>query len=122
MDEISTPENKKPLFLRIWLIIMAVDALVMVILNFSNFSPISIILGIAQLFFLVKISNWKKYGFYGIIIITLISILLLIYSTREVLFDSIHSFFSFGALLLIIPSIEVIVLYYAMKPVWHLFN
>lgn len=119
--EIET--KKRPTFLNVWLGIMLGGIIlglgfifVIGLLNLaeSNFvSPVlwfSFITSILDLVFIYLLYNWKIVGFYGITTMYIINFL------ATLLFNPSYAFF------VAFSFIGLLVLYFAMRPVWKEFN
>lgn len=104
--------KKRPTFLNIWLALMLISYIFGVIVNLNLGLLIHAVLGGVGLFFVYQLYNWYKSGFYGIIVLSLIG---------AVISGSMmgSQYFLF---VLISAGIGILILYWAMKPVWNEFK
>lgn len=108
----------RPTFLKVWLILIIIGNVFSLVYSLiaAFLVPlilISIPIVIANLVCIWALFNWKKWGFYGYIIIGIFSLFLNYY-----IFSGIE-----GALVSLIGAvIGIIILYFAMKPVWEDFE
>jgi len=106
----STRIKSRPTFLNVLLILMVIGNIfaILLLLGFQDYSRI--ILFALNLFFVYLLYNWNIIGFYGIIFMSFMGFVLNISSGIN------------AGLSLLGSVIGVVILYFAMKPVWHHFD
>jgi len=100
--------KKRPIFLNVWLILMIIFDIIALISIFITGEIFPSIFSIASLFFIIALYRWKIYGFFGILIVAVITLIINLFKVE--IFSSI-----FG-------PIGVLILYLAMRPVWREFE
>lgn len=118
--------KKRPTFLKIWLIILLVIStfsLLIILLGLlriipfesSTNVPVILILAITNIICLISIWKWKRWGFYGYIVVQAFTLILSFYFEENIT--------PLIAPLAILESlIFIFILYFAMRPVWEDFD
>ena len=66
--ESNKSSKKRPTFLNVWLGLLIINYILGIIININSGLIISVILGGVGLFFVYRLYNWYKSGFYGTIL------------------------------------------------------